>query len=436
MVSIGTNVFDQKSVILTKGSKYYSWFSTVVCMWSLLIILYFVWKILTSLHGCTDEFADRRARSSGSRQECHVLTRPDLIPVGTGDLNLFRSYFFSTLFEGKGVCSSVVFILSCIVWLSSIIAFFELIPELIAINKKVCILMFIICSIYSVSVIPVVVIFVLCFSLIMFSPNVLISWDVFDVFRNYEIFYMLTNYELSNSHLYDFVLLISCWVMLIVLFSYDKWFLHLMLNGDLIHKLLWLTWPVQFIVFLTKLVKRFYSLSDTSLHMIWLGIVSALFYLGIFVVPQNVGDRTFSYDPKYLHVLSYWLFFPIYFIFRTFCIAYTKTISLAVEAVFTTFFIAYLCNFLLPWLYPSLKLLKEKDLFLYAILTLTLVTHLLKIYREWYDKYDTFLKAVVSYVRNKYKCTENQTELERKEDSISLVYNHTDDSACQDLEEN
>ena len=408
VVSIGTNVFDQRNVILTERSKLYSWCSTLGCIWLFFVILYFVRKMHISLHGFSETF-DLSIDDSRS----HELTRPDVIQVDSGNLNIFTSYFYSILFGKKGFMKAFCFTLAFAFWFFSVIAEINIVSK--GTFKCILIIYSIICSILFLFLFPITVVFLICFSLILFTPELLIK---------------VTDLGLSDYYpCYVLLLLLFINASLLILFWYKDWTRDLLFQGNLLHFLFWPTWPVLLIVFLTK------KFSAAVVHIVHIFILLFLCILGLLFFLQDSKVHGFtSYNSKYLHTLSYWLFFPVHFALLTFCSSHKRVISNVIEQICTALFVAYLMNFFyLHELYPLLTSLDQKqNLYLYIMLVFDVIVYLIKIYREWYSAYDKFLNDVISFIRDQNKCIENKARYRTVNDCIALIHNHNDSEEGND----
>ncbi|XP_060596777.1 uncharacterized protein LOC132750759 [Ruditapes philippinarum] len=172
VVSVGTDIFVQENVILTKGSKIYAWLSTLALVWFFFVILYLVQKMLIALHGFSETFTN--CRLNGEDGRTLELTRPDMISVDSGDLNIFTSYSFSVLFRSDSFNKALIFTTLFVVWFFSILAYFDVKPEFNFVSKSILLCVLVICSVSFLILFPFAVIFIINFALIIIAPELMI----------------------------------------------------------------------------------------------------------------------------------------------------------------------------------------------------------------------------------------------------------------------
>ena len=436
-VNLHTPVFDQSQVILSEGTRYYALIAICMNLLSIGLTYYFVYNFILSLVGPRKPFHFDPQHVPFSAQN---LDRPDLICSGSNELNIFTCYFWKGILSDHGFIHSVVFVcLACcwIFYMLAVFTHFALLGDNVSILDQFPSIKMPWYFYKLDSFLPYFVVYVVPFFLVFMNTSIVIFFlfgFVLSLFIPEQLFDMTL--ILPAPHGFQWYAAYCFSVIFAVLFSVPFFFrnrkvLTECLNIQTLSKMfLWPTWPSQFFIFICLKAKKRFSFSSNAFLAVWTFFLISSFYVGIMHVPNR-------------SIIGYWLFVPIFILLSELSSSliinsrfqsYHKWISQKIWslcfALCMTLFGVYTCNFYLFSLYPLLKEVKPGSslLTLWIPIILHLTTYILEVWRSNYTMYETYLKAVLSYVksRDSEKASDgivrNKKRLENHNGDFVVVY--------------
>ena len=445
-MNVHTDIFDQSRIILSDGSVYHAYFVIWMSFVSLSIAFYFVHKNLQYLLSPRLSFSFDPQLVPNRRIK---LSRPDLICVGSDELNIFSSYFWQGILNDHGfwdssIAMGLVFVIAYFsneagsqnIWTPWGGFDFEPWEGEEFYHYLSYIIIFVSGFLLAYKYISIFIVFVFGFVLSFFVQELLFKFS-----------YILqkTSYSLTYEK-FCWFLILSLLFFTVGLFSSKSGLVGCLNGSSLCDMFLWPTWPVQMLVCVSQTLKKRFRCPNYIVTIVWIIVLFSTYYVGCMHIPGLF--RYFYFDYEYgklytrhlnLSIMGYWIYIPVFLIIKfPACIfsnnichmLYNRIARKIMSMVFSfcvTLFCVYLCNFYLFQFYPILKEITPGSSFLtlWIPLIFQLSTYIVEVRRNFSTVYENFLKAVISHVESGTASDWNQrnkSRLEVDDNELIIIY--------------